>query len=168
MSTLLASLSVLGASLLLLLGSARAYRWPSRLGLIGTILGCGLGLAAAIPATFGAPEESLRLAWSMPYASFHLGLDPLTGFFLIPIFVVSLACAIYAKGSLSVQPAQSQALAWGSLLVLILSMVLVVCARNGILFLLAWEPRRASCPSTSGSPRPTKRRRVSSPRSPQA
>jgi len=38
---------------------------------------------------------SLRLPWDVPYGSFYLLLDPLSAFFLAPIFALSALAALY-------------------------------------------------------------------------
>ena len=43
----------------------------------------------------GEPSQSMRMAWDVPYGSLFLELDPLSGFFLIPVFVLCALAAIY-------------------------------------------------------------------------
>ncbi|GEM_PF-6286774 len=40
----------------------------------------------------GTPQESLRMAWEVPYGSLYLRLDALSAFFLLPIFFHIRAC----------------------------------------------------------------------------
>ena len=87
----------------------------------------------------GAPE-GLRLPWHLPLASFNIAIDPLSAFFLIPTFGISSLAAIYGLGYM--RHSAERRFAGGSWLwfnLLVASMALVVAARNGILFLMAWE-----------------------------
>jgi formate hydrogenlyase subunit 3/multisubunit Na+/H+ antiporter MnhD subunit len=72
----------------------------------------------------------------------------LTGFFLLPIYGLSAVCAVFGAGDLSpahhgprigAQNPRSTAAHWLFYALLVASMVLVVLARNGVLFLVAWE-----------------------------
>jgi len=116
-----------------------ALRWP-RVGVLATVLGCALGLVPAVMATFGAPSETLRLAWSVPYGAFYLELDSLSGFFLMPVFCLSAVSAIYGIEYFAARHGK-RAIggSWLFFNLLIVSMAMVVLARNGVLFLIAWE-----------------------------
>ena len=131
-----AGLLALGGVSALLAGSSR--RRASILGATGAALGCALGLWPAVNAALGAPAQSLRLAWPLPGAALALGLDPVSGFFLIPTLFVSGLAAVYGAGYLrdSKRPVGA---AWLSFNLLIASMMFVMLARNGVLFLISWE-----------------------------
>jgi hydrogenase-4 component B len=128
-------LSGLGALL-----AGKSDRWCTALGAGGTVTGCVLGLFATLPIAFGAPGSSLRLAWNVPYGAFFVAMDALSAFFLLPIFVLCALAAIYGaeylrpfRGKKALGPA------WLFFNLLVASMVLVVIARNAVLFLTAWE-----------------------------
>jgi len=87
----------------------------------------------------GHPAESLRLPWSVPLASFSLEIDALSAFFLVAIFGLSALAAAYGGGAWRAGPGRRGAAAWLAFNLLVASMALVVAARNGILFLFAWE-----------------------------
>ena len=109
-------------------------------GVGGTIVGCLCGIVPAVRVVLGAPSQSLRWAWDVPYGSFFLGLDPLSGFFLIPVFVLCALAAIYGADYLSAyRGRKSLAPPWFFFNLLVASMVVVILARNGVLFLIAWE-----------------------------
>ena len=80
------------------------------------------------------------MAWDVPYGSLFLELDPLSGFFLIPVFVLCALAAIYGADYLEAYRGR-KALAppWFFFNLLVASMVVVILARNGVLFLMAWE-----------------------------
>ncbi|MDD5096988.1 MAG: proton-conducting transporter membrane subunit [Candidatus Omnitrophica bacterium] len=66
--------------------------------------------------------------------------DPLSLFFLIVIFIVSLPSAIYSFGYLKGEyPPAKIILSWFLLFVFVLSMAAVVAVGNVFLFLVAWE-----------------------------
>jgi len=66
--------------------------------------------------------------------------DPLSVFFLVVIFIVSLPSAIYALGYLKDSyPSKKIILSWFLLAVFVLSMAAVVTANNVLIFLVAWE-----------------------------
>ncbi len=117
----------------------RRPRWAARVAAACTLTGCALGMLPAVVAITSATPLELRLAWNIPYGSFHIGLDALSGFFLIPIFVLSAAGTVYGLGYLKPEPQRSRVDAWAFYNILVASMALVVVARNGVLFLIAWE-----------------------------
>ena len=73
-------------------------------------------------------------------ASFTVAFDPLTGFFLLPIYGLSAVCAVFGAGYLShAHHGRGVAAHWLFYGLLVASMALVVMARNAVLFLVAWE-----------------------------
>lgn len=102
----------------------------------GTLLGV-LGLTAIL---LGESPDKLRLAWSIPYGSLSVAVDPLTALFLLPIWLVSAAAAVYGVEYLGTEaPAEKIGPQWFFYNLLVGSMVLLVLARNAVLFLTAWE-----------------------------
>ncbi len=96
-----------------------------------------LGLVACADVLVQTKTVSLRLPWAVPMGSFYLEADPLSALFLAPILLLAALGAVYgyeymAKG-------KGRALAGGLFNLLAASMTLVLLARNGILFLTAWE-----------------------------
>ena len=132
-------LFTLGALLAVLPGRGAA-RTATLLGSGSAILGCLFGLGAAGQSLLGGGTETFFLPWSMPGGAFSLRLDGLSAFFLLLLFVVGLAGALYGAeymkgGKERLRPG----LHWTWYNLLILSMTLVVTAANGLLFLFAWE-----------------------------
>src|SRR5208283_3249674 len=140
MTVLLVAVAVLvcsGLAALLASGSPRA---ATTLGAGGAVVACVMGLIAAVPFLFGGPAESLRLAWNVPYGAFFVEADALSAFFLLPIFGLSALAAVYgAEYLLALRGRKSLGAPWFFYNLLVASMVLVVLARNGVLFLVAWE-----------------------------
>jgi formate hydrogenlyase subunit 3/multisubunit Na+/H+ antiporter MnhD subunit len=76
----------------------------------------------------------------VPLGEILLALDPLSAFFLLPIFAVGLAAGVYGEGYLEASHGHLPAAAVRFFyFLLIASMAVVVCAANAVLFLAAWE-----------------------------
>ena len=109
-------------------------------GVGGVVIGCTCGIIPAVYVGLGEPSQSIRMAWDVPYGSLFLELDPLSGFFLIPVFVLCALAAIYGAEYLEAyRGRKSLAPPWFFFNLLVASMVVVILARNGVLFLMAWE-----------------------------
>ncbi len=140
MLLILAGLGLLVLGAIASLMAARSPRRATLLGVGGTIAGCACALVPVVRVLLGHAPESLRLPWSVPFGVFALGLDGLSGFFLLPILALSALAALYGSEYLGafrgrVVPAR----AWPFFALLVAAMALVVLARNGVLFLVAWE-----------------------------
>lgn len=111
-----------------------------RIGQAGAVLGSLVGLGAAIAVLCGAKPAALVLSWPMPGGGIHLAMDRLSAYFLLPVFGVSALAGLYGRSYLSTQGEPANAAgSWFHLNVLTAAMALVVVARDGLLFLLAWE-----------------------------
>ena len=137
---------LLGAVVLLLAsGMAAAFagrrseRWSVRLGVTGTVAACLLGLGASAAALALRTEAAWSAPWRMPYGAFSVGIDPLSAFFLVPIWMLSGLAAIYAVGYFRPWQGRNPGRFWSFYGALVASMALVALARNGVLFLVAWE-----------------------------
>ena len=139
MSLLLAALGLLGLGALLAPLGRGATGWMSWVSPGAALAGCAVGLVPAVRAVAGGTEE-LLVPWTLPYGSFHLVLDPLSGLFLLPILFLSGAAAIYGMGYLRPDGGErGRGGSWFFFNLLVASMVLVVVAWNAVLFLVAWE-----------------------------
>jgi hydrogenase-4 component B len=101
------------ASVMALAYLAWSYRWISR------------DFVASLP------------GWQVPFASLRAGIDPLSAFFMLPLLILAAACAFYGFryfGSHAVDRSH-----WLFYSLLVSGMVLVLLARNAVLFILAWE-----------------------------
>jgi len=117
----------------------RTAAGSTRIGATGAVAGCALGFWAALRALLDGRVESLRLPWSIPYASFFVRLDALSAFFLCLIFGISALCALYGAEYLSAERDRDTGGSWFFFNALTASMAMVVLARNAVLFLAAWE-----------------------------
>ena len=139
------TLVILSVSLLLLGGLLSII--TSRRAVLSSWCGAGSvvmsGLLAAIPAFKGiltGTTVAFTLPWSIPGAALSLAVDPLSAFFLVPISIVSVACAVYGFEYMRNSGNGSRVgLSWLFFNVLVASMILVVVARDGAVFLLSWE-----------------------------
>ncbi len=140
MVLVLLSVAVLVVSGFVALLGRRSARIATGIGVGGVVIGCAIGLIPAAGVLLGGEVESLHLAWSVPYGSFFVQLDALSSFFIVVILAISALTAIY--GGEYLWPWRDKKLLgppWFFFNILVASMVMVVLARNGVLFLMAWE-----------------------------
>jgi len=138
---------VVTAAALLCVSGVPALMLPSRSPLgqrITTALvlaGSILGLIGSVSTLAGsAVSDGFRLPWFLPQGRGAIGIDPLSAFFLVLIFVVPALGSIYGleywKQDEHAENGRKLGLFYG---ILAGSMALVVVARNGFLFLIVWE-----------------------------
>jgi hydrogenase-4 component B len=108
------------------------------LGQTGATLGSLLGLVAATEVLLTGNSAALLLNWPMPGGGLHVEIDVLSAFFLLPVFGLSALTGLYGRSYLA-HAEPGAALSWFHLNLLTAAMALVVVARDGLLFLLAWE-----------------------------
>jgi formate hydrogenlyase subunit 3/multisubunit Na+/H+ antiporter MnhD subunit len=139
-------MTLIAAALVILLAGmvgAGALRSPHRALHLGAAAGgaaCVLGAAASAASLLSGSEQTLRVNWSPPINALSFGLDPLSAFFLLCIFVVGGLALLYAAGYFAEAAARrpvGHAVAW--MQGLIAAMAMVVLARDVISFLVAWE-----------------------------
>jgi len=82
---------------------------------------------------------ALSLPWPVPGGAFAVALDPLSAFFLLPVAALSAICAVYAVGYLAHGDARRSRTIWVCFDALVAGMLLVLIARNAVLFVVAWE-----------------------------
>jgi formate hydrogenlyase subunit 3/multisubunit Na+/H+ antiporter MnhD subunit len=109
-------------------------------GAFGAVAGCLAGLIPAACILWTGHGEEFRAAWPVPFGSFFIGIDSLSAFFLIPIFLLSALAAIFGAQYMPGYGARKNFGAfWFFFNILIAGMVMVVVARNAVLFLVSWE-----------------------------
>jgi formate hydrogenlyase subunit 3/multisubunit Na+/H+ antiporter MnhD subunit len=140
MIVLLVALGILVLGAVSALAASLRPRCSTALGAGTAVLGGVLGIVPAVKALAGGAPEALRLPWPVPFGSFAVELDALSAFFLIPILALSALAAVYGGPYLlAYRDRKPLGPAWFFYNVLVASMVLVVVARNVVLFLAAWE-----------------------------
>lgn len=117
-------------------GAAVGQKLTTALAVFGAL--CGLTGASVTLASGGI--ETFSINWSLPFGPCEIGIDPLAALFLLPIFLLSGCCAVYANGywPAAKHPATSRTLGF-FLGLLASSMALLIIARNSVFFLMAWE-----------------------------
>ncbi len=118
----------------------RRQEIANRMGAIVGILGGLPALLAAAMTLAAGREETFRAEWSVPFGSFYLALDGLSAFFVLAIAAVCILAAVYGAEYMKAHLGRKNlGSPWFFYNVLFASMLLVVTARNGVLFLMAWE-----------------------------
>jgi hydrogenase-4 component B len=84
-----------------------------------------------------ADSITTLMNWQLPFAGMPAGIDPLSAFFLIPLLILTVSCAIYGPHYFHTHKAPQSHWLFYSLL--IAGMVMVLLARNAVMFLMAWE-----------------------------
>jgi hydrogenase-4 component B len=137
---ILLSVALLCASALAVGLVGRSDRAALVVGTAGASLSCAVGGAAAFASLLRGERSFWRATWSLPVGELHVAIDPLSSFFLFCIFLVAALSAVYGAGYLRADIGRRRlapALCFFNLLVA--SMAVVAVARDGILFLIAWE-----------------------------
>jgi formate hydrogenlyase subunit 3/multisubunit Na+/H+ antiporter MnhD subunit len=132
---------VFGGVLSFLLGGRRR-RISAGVGIAAAIVGAAAALVPAIIVLGGGEVGAIHWPWSMPMGSitFSLAMDGLSALFLFPIVCLPAVAAVYGGAYLRSFPSGSALRSsWFFFNLLTASMVMLVSARNGVLFLLAWE-----------------------------
>ena len=140
MFLILLAVSILVLSGLLALFLGRQARRATVIGVGGAVLGCLIGLVPTVSVLWTGRVETWRGAWQVPLGSFFVQLDALSAFFLLPILGLSAVAALYGGEYLmAYRSRKNLGASWFFFNLLVASMVMVALARNGVLFLLAWE-----------------------------
>ena len=108
-------------------------------GVVGASGACLAGLVVAGAALAIHLDGALSLPWRMPYGSLTFGLDPLSAVFLIPMFLLAGLAAVYSIGYFKPWKGRNPGRFWFFYNALVASMAVVLTAKNGVLFLVAWE-----------------------------
>jgi len=134
-----AVLVLAGSGLLALAASARP-RLATSIGAVGAVAAALLGLPPALMALSEGATARLDVAWTPPLEQLRLGLDPLSAFFIVPLLLLGAVGAVYGAAYLDAQRGR-RALGPPTLFynLLIASMLLVLLARDAIVFLIGWE-----------------------------
>jgi hydrogenase-4 component B len=110
-----------------------------RIAVFVVVIASFLGESAVIAHLSGSLAAAYQLDWPLPFGPALLSLDPLSTLFLLPLFLITGCVSVY---SLAYWPAKEKNNA-GKLTfflgIFAASMVMVVMARHGVLFLMAWE-----------------------------
>jgi hydrogenase-4 component B len=105
-----------------------------------TIPASALGFCAAVLMLMRHGHAGYIVDWSLPFGVCEIGFDPLTAFFLLPIFLVSFCGSLYGLGYWPAAKHRTTAPGVTFFYGLLPgAMAMVVMARNGALLLISWE-----------------------------
>ena len=132
------SMAISGVPGLLFSRRSMTGQWiATLLNLLATLLGI---VALLTFVSGGYHSENMAWPWTLPWGGFAVGIDTITALFLMPILGVSLLGSIYAMAywKQTQHPGNGRKLrfCWG---LMNAGMMMVVLARDGVLFLMAWE-----------------------------
>ena len=98
------------------------------------------GISAAVTVLITGRSELFVIPWTLPFDSCLFGVDPLSAWFLLPIFLIPGCCALYARSYWHADHNPTNVRKMTFFFGLMTgSMSGVVLARDGISFLFAWE-----------------------------
>ena len=162
----LTALAILLAGGMLSLAVGRSPKGACLIGASSSVLGGGIVLVQSLWVLFSGQSESLRQAWPLPLGSANMSIDPLSAVFAAAIAVVTMLAAVYGSeylrmpaggkgdcpplserpsgrcaqaGAVPFFPRKNLGVSWFFFNLLTASMLLVVVACNGVLFLVSWE-----------------------------
>jgi hydrogenase-4 component B len=118
----------------------KSSRGAERLASLMILAGAGCGILAVLSVLSRAENLTLDLPWAIPGGALALYVDALTAIFLMPLFVVAACGSLFG---LAYWPQKSRhrsgcTFRWFFGLICA-AMMLVLSARNSLLFLVAWE-----------------------------
>ena len=137
---ILLAIAMLGTSGIPALFGRRRSPVGQRFAVASMVLGSVVGLSG-LGRVLAAPDPvALQMCWLLPAGSFSVAVDAVSAVFLVPVFVLPALGAVYGLGYWRQRehPANGRKLSF-SYGLLAAAMALVVIARDGILFLIAWE-----------------------------
>jgi formate hydrogenlyase subunit 3/multisubunit Na+/H+ antiporter MnhD subunit len=117
-------------------------RWQhlaTMLGAGGAFAGSLLGLFPTLRVLMGGSPQSLWHTWDTAHGAFHVEIDPLSGFFLLPVFALSALAAVYGGSYLLASRRTNIGSSWFFFNLFVGGMAMVLIARTAVLFLVAWE-----------------------------
>jgi hydrogenase-4 component B len=107
---------------------------------VATILAALAGVPASLMLLFSHTTTTYSLDWGLPFGPCELVIDPLSAFFLLPVFLVAAAGSLFAVGY---WPAAEHRTTERGLTffygLLSSSMAILLMARNGVFFIMVWE-----------------------------
>ncbi len=118
--------------------AARSGRRAGDFGMAVTLLGAALAAYPVVLTLAGRPPAAFSHPWAVPYGTLSFALDGLSAFFMVPLLILVSLGAVFGWKYWQHEEGPMGA-TWLFYNLLIASMVAVLCARNGMLFLVAWE-----------------------------
>jgi formate hydrogenlyase subunit 3/multisubunit Na+/H+ antiporter MnhD subunit len=140
-AALIGPIGLLALGALASLAVGRSPRAATALGAGSAIAACLAGFAASLASLSGAtPAGTWSEPWPVPSGAFVVGVDPLSAFFAVAVYGLGGVAAAYGASYLSEWAGKRNlGAAWCAFDLLLAAMAMVLAARNGVLFLVAWE-----------------------------
>ena len=139
------SVVVLIVSAVLALLLSRSPLKASAAGAAGAVAASLTGLIPAVKVLINPVGETLSLPCSLPVGSFTFVLDPLAAGFLVPVYILTAAAALYGLEYLKPMAGKKPlGVAWAMFNLLSASMVLVVLSADAVPFMIGWEMMAAA------------------------
>jgi hydrogenase-4 component B len=136
----LTALAILLAGSLVSLAVGRSPKGACLIGATSALLGGAAVLLQSLCVLVSGQSQSLRLAWPLPLGSANMAIDPLSAVFAVAIALVTMLAAVYGSEYLQMYARRKNlGVSWFFFNLLTASMLVVVMARNGVLFLVSWE-----------------------------
>jgi hydrogenase-4 component B len=102
LTLLLSAVALLGLTALIAALLARSDRASFLVASSGALSACALGVGASVIALIHSSTEQVRTSFSTALGPLYVGIDPLSSFFLLCVFLVSGLAALYGVGYLRV------------------------------------------------------------------
>lgn len=113
--------------------------WNQRIATVAMLCSGLCGLAGAIAALATNSCNTMEFLWPA-LGTVRIGIDALTAFFLVPIFLIGSLGSLYGQGywpyAAHQQNSRKLVFFWG---ILVAGMALITISRHALLFLLGWE-----------------------------
>ena len=146
MDFFLAALMILAATAAVMAGCScfPHTRGIARFSCTAGPLGIAAGCVCGIVGVFYDPWASVSaycLPWGLPFGSGRMALDAMGRVFLLPVFALGAVCAWSGGNSLMHEPEGEHNMPahWLFFSLLVLSLAMIMTARDAVLFLLSWE-----------------------------
>ena len=118
----------------------KSSRKASLLGAGGAIAGSIIGLQSVVRIILGGITQYNEGIEVFTFGSLSTGIDQLSAFFLIPLFILVIMTTIYGVKYLAPwYEKKSIGSFWFFFNLLVSSMIVLILARNGMFFLVVWE-----------------------------
>lgn len=135
-----AGIVVLSVGACLSLIASKTPRLATLIGSTAAIAGSSAILISAARVLYTGRSVDLMLAWQVPFGRLWLAVDPLSAVFMLPTAMIVAVAALYGASYMpSSYRASAMGPSWFFFNALAATMLLVLAARNGLLFLLCWE-----------------------------
>lgn len=116
-----------------------SHKTASQIGIWSTILASFCGLIPSLNVLLKRCSSITHLVWNFPFSSLEFGIDSISAFFITILLIIAPLAAVFGKEYLQQYQNKRINFSWGFFCLLIASILLTFLARNGLLFLIAWE-----------------------------